>query len=105
MLTIITTALQVQTYYVVESNDEEDSYIYFKGKTHIPECLFKAPEEAQVQSSLSISSRGSFLHPLGTLKGPETTTPRRHQSNPQKTGVAVQLQGQLEIVVPRLLDH
>lgn len=48
---ITTIALQVPIYYVVESNYEDDSYIYFKGKTHVPECLFKAPEDAQVQSS------------------------------------------------------
>lgn len=43
---IIIIALQVQIYYVVESNVEDDSYIYFKGKTHVPECLFKDPRRS-----------------------------------------------------------
>lgn len=52
---IMITALWVRFYYVVENNDEGDSSIS-RGKTHGPECLSTAPEEAQVRSSLGISS-------------------------------------------------
>lgn len=72
----------------------------------------RPPEEAQIQSSLGISYLSSFLPLHSNSLAPTRNAKETRNYNSQealelfsKAGIVVQSQGQLEIVVTRLLDH